>query len=75
MIGQSSKSKYIRNAHVGLLHLEHTTLWLGPGTGPRLVSYVPLDRETRERLERLEELADFRDGVRVEADGYRVATG
>ncbi|WP_405827394.1 helix-turn-helix transcriptional regulator [Streptomyces sp. NBC_00105] len=75
VIGQSSKSKYIRNAHVGLLHLEHTTLWLGPGTGPRLVSYVPLDRETRERLERLEVLAGFRDGVRVEADAYRVATG
>ncbi|MFG2989182.1 helix-turn-helix transcriptional regulator [Streptomyces sp. NPDC048257] len=51
--GQVSKSKYVRNAHVGLLHLEHTNLWLGPSTGPRLVTYVPLDPQTRERLEEL----------------------
>ncbi|MEU7605362.1 helix-turn-helix transcriptional regulator [Streptomyces sp. NPDC041003] len=57
VVGQSSKAKYIRNAHVGLLHVEHSTLWLGPGTGPRLVSYVPLDGETRERLEQLEDIA------------------
>ncbi|MER6448058.1 helix-turn-helix transcriptional regulator [Streptomyces venezuelae] len=54
--GQLSKAKYIRNAHVGLLHLEHTNLWLGPRTGPRLVTYVPLDQQTRERLEELERL-------------------
>ncbi|MFE9479160.1 helix-turn-helix transcriptional regulator [Streptomyces spororaveus] len=54
--GQPSKSKYIRNAHVGLLYLEHTNLWLGPRTGPRLVTYVPMDGETRERLEELERL-------------------
>lgn len=60
VVGQGAKSKYIRNAHVGLLHLEHTNLWLGPGTGPRLVSYVPLDQQTRDRLERLEELAKSR---------------
>ncbi|MFE7186655.1 helix-turn-helix transcriptional regulator [Streptomyces erythrochromogenes] len=63
VVGQSSKAKYLRNAHVGLLHVEHTTLWLGPGTGARLVSYVPLDGRTRERLERLEELAGTPDGV------------
>ncbi|MBT2455487.1 helix-turn-helix transcriptional regulator [Streptomyces sp. ISL-86] len=57
VVGQGTKAKHIRNAHVGLLHLEHTNLWLGPGNGPRLVSYVPLDGETRERLERLERLA------------------
>ncbi|WP_327419032.1 helix-turn-helix transcriptional regulator [Streptomyces sp. NBC_01233] len=71
VVGQSSKSKYIRNAHVGLLHVEHTNLWLGPGTGPRLVSYVPLDRETRERLEQLEHLAGSRDTAPVEVDAYR----
>ncbi|RSS81945.1 helix-turn-helix transcriptional regulator [Streptomyces sp. WAC06614] len=53
VVGQGAKSKYIRNPYVGLLHLEHTNLWLGPAQGPRLVSYVPLDEETRERLERL----------------------
>ncbi|MFF7300071.1 helix-turn-helix domain-containing protein [Streptomyces sp. NPDC008265] len=63
VVGQSAKAKYIRNAHVGLLHVEHTTLWLGPGTGARLVSYVPLDARTRERLERLEELAAARERV------------
>ncbi|WP_405533222.1 helix-turn-helix transcriptional regulator [Streptomyces avidinii] len=55
--GQVSKAKYIRNAHVGMLHVEHTNLWLGPRTGPRVVTYVPLDEETRERLEALAELA------------------
>ncbi|WP_079403366.1 helix-turn-helix transcriptional regulator [Streptomyces sp. 3211] len=55
--GQVAKAKYIRNAHVGMLHVEHTNLWLGPRTGPRLVTYVPLDGETRERLEALAELA------------------
>ncbi len=55
--GQVAKAKYIRNAHVGMLHVEHTNLWLGPRTGPRLVTYVPLDEETRERLEALAALA------------------
>ncbi|MFJ3922155.1 helix-turn-helix transcriptional regulator [Streptomyces sp. NPDC090022] len=56
VVGQGAKAKYIRNAHVGLLYLEHTNLWLGPASGPRLVAYVPLDEQTRERLERLERL-------------------
>ncbi|MFF5778753.1 helix-turn-helix transcriptional regulator [Streptomyces virginiae] len=55
--GQVAKSKYVRNAHVGMLYLEHNNLWLGPRTGPRLVTYVPLDQESRERLEELERLA------------------
>lgn len=54
--GQVAKSKYIRNAHVGMLYLEHNNLWLGPRTGPRLVTYVPLDQESRERLQELERL-------------------
>ncbi|GHB56610.1 DNA-binding protein [Streptomyces cirratus] len=57
VVGQGGKSKYIRNRHVGLLHLEHTNLWLGPAAGPRLVTYVPLDEETRGRLERLRSLS------------------
>ncbi|MFE5808961.1 helix-turn-helix transcriptional regulator [Streptomyces sp. NPDC056491] len=61
--GPIAKSKYIRNAHVGVLHLEHTNLWLGPSTGPRLVTYVPLDPQTRERLESLERLATSADAA------------
>ncbi|WP_079191621.1 MmyB family transcriptional regulator [Streptomyces sp. CB00455] len=57
VIGQGGKTKYIRNAHVGLLHLEHTNLWLGPAAGSRLVTYVPVDEETRARLVRLQALA------------------
>ncbi|MET8753129.1 helix-turn-helix domain-containing protein [Streptomyces sp. NPDC004667] len=53
VVGPGGKAKYIFNAQVGLLHLEHTNLWLGPAAGPRLVTYVPLDEESRERLVRL----------------------
>jgi hypothetical protein len=31
-------------------------LWLGPTAGPRLVGYVPLDDESRARLEKLQAL-------------------
>lgn len=57
VVDQSGRTKYVRNAHVGLLHLEHNNLWLGPTAGPRLVSYVPLDDDSRERLEKLQALA------------------
>ncbi|MFE9793099.1 helix-turn-helix transcriptional regulator [Streptomyces goshikiensis] len=63
VVGTGGRSKYIRNPHVGLLRLEHTHLWLGPGAGPRLVTYVPMDGETRERLERLRELSRTEAGV------------
>ena len=53
----AGRAKVIRNARVGVLHLEHTNLWLGPAAGPRLGTYVPLDEESRARLERLLELA------------------
>lgn len=60
VVGAGSRTKIFRNAHVGLLRLEHTDLWLGPSSGPRMVTYAPADEETRERLERLQalELAD-----------------
>ncbi|MEU4499555.1 helix-turn-helix domain-containing protein [Streptomyces sp. NPDC023998] len=57
VVSQGGRTKLIRNAHVGLLHLEHNNLWLGPTAGPRLISYVPLDAESRERLEQLQALA------------------
>ncbi|MFI1399887.1 helix-turn-helix transcriptional regulator [Streptomyces sp. NPDC020681] len=57
VVGLGGRNKLIRNAHVGLLRLEHNNLWLGPSAGPRLISYVPLDAESRERLEKLHTLA------------------
>ncbi|MER8001772.1 helix-turn-helix transcriptional regulator [Streptomyces sp. NPDC095613] len=51
------RTKRFVNAEVGTLTLEHTNLWLGPSSGPRLVSYIPLDDESRLRLERLQALA------------------
>ncbi|MGW2992529.1 MmyB family transcriptional regulator [Streptomyces sp. NPDC001193] len=53
VLGLGAKTKYVRNAHVGLLHLEHTNLWLGPAAGPRLVTMVPVDEASRAALERL----------------------
>ncbi|WKX70226.1 helix-turn-helix domain-containing protein [Streptomyces sp. XD-27] len=57
VVAHVARTKYIRNAHVGLLHVEHTHLWLGPSAGPRLVTYVPIDDESRQRLEKLQALA------------------
>lgn len=64
-----SRAKVIRNAHVGVLRLDHTNLWLGPAAGPRLGTYVPLDEASRAGLERLLELA-----VREEAAAPEAAT-
>lgn len=56
VVGTASKTKRFVNARVGELIVEHTNLWLSPANGSRLVSYVPADDRTRERLERLHEL-------------------
>ncbi|MEV0448307.1 helix-turn-helix domain-containing protein [Streptomyces sp. NPDC050600] len=56
VVDQSGRTKLIRNAHVGLLRLEHTNLYLGPAAGPRLVTYVPVDEASRAGVERLREL-------------------
>lgn len=56
VVSSGGRSKIFRNAHVGLLRVETSDLWLGPSAGPRLVTYVPRDEETRERLERLQAL-------------------
>jgi hypothetical protein len=39
--------------------LEHTSYWIGPHSGTRVVVYTPLDEETRRRLEKLA-LMEFR---------------
>ncbi|MER7669708.1 helix-turn-helix transcriptional regulator [Kitasatospora sp. NPDC096128] len=38
---------------VGLLRCEYTNFWLGPRLGTRLISYTPLDEETRVLMDRL----------------------
>lgn len=57
VIGARSKTKQFLNPHVGLLTLDHTDLWLSPDFGARMVTYVPSDEETRERLEKLHAFA------------------
>ncbi|WP_405853516.1 helix-turn-helix transcriptional regulator [Streptomyces sp. NBC_00090] len=67
VVDQGGRVKLIRNAHVGLLRLDHTNLWLGPTSGARLATYVPVDAESRAGVERLLELvlADERAGERA----------
>ncbi|MGW2030098.1 helix-turn-helix transcriptional regulator [Streptomyces spinosus] len=60
VVDTRSKSKEFLNPHVGLLSLEHTDLWLAPEVGARMVTYTPRNEETRERLERLYEIARAR---------------
>ncbi|MFF1922710.1 helix-turn-helix domain-containing protein [Streptomyces sp. NPDC058221] len=56
VVSSGGRSKVFRNPYVGLLRVETSDLWLGPSAGPRLVSYVPRDEETHERLQRLQDL-------------------
>ncbi|ANH91414.1 hypothetical protein A8713_09690 [Streptomyces sp. SAT1] len=49
--------KEFRNAYVGRLTVDHTDLWLSPDVGPRVVTYVPADEESRQRLEKLHAIA------------------
>ena len=70
VVGARSKRKQFRNAHVGLLTLDHTDLWLGPHNGPRMVTYAPADEESRGRLERLREIA-----MESEAEGAGAGAG
>jgi transcriptional regulator with XRE-family HTH domain len=60
VVGAGDKTKRILNSRVGQLNLEHTNLWLGPAAGPRLVSYIPVDDESRRRLELLQTLEPAR---------------
>ncbi|KPI05552.1 hypothetical protein OK074_4471 [Actinobacteria bacterium OK074] len=59
---RTSKRKQFRNAHVGLLSVDHTDMWLTPNGGPRMVSYVPADDASREGLEKLYAIALEREG-------------
>ena len=56
--GVENRAKLLMNSHVGLLRLQHTSYWIGPRSGTRVVVYTPLDEEARRRLEKLA-LVDF----------------
>ncbi|MEV5382692.1 helix-turn-helix transcriptional regulator [Streptomyces sp. NPDC052721] len=57
VVDTRSKTKEFLNPYVGHLSLEHTDLWLAPEVGARMVTYTPRNEETRERLEKLYEIA------------------
>ncbi|MFF7893961.1 helix-turn-helix domain-containing protein [Streptomyces sp. NPDC007907] len=57
VVAHRSKRKEFRNRHVGRITVDHTDLWLTPGAGPRIVTYVPADEESRERLDMLQAMA------------------
>ncbi|CAL9438934.1 hypothetical protein SUDANB96_02218 [Streptomyces sp. enrichment culture] len=57
VVAHRSKRKQFLNRHVGLVTVDHTDLWLAPEAGPRMVTYVPADEVSRERLERLHAMA------------------
>ncbi|WP_406203081.1 MULTISPECIES: helix-turn-helix transcriptional regulator [unclassified Streptomyces] len=57
VVAHRSKRKEFLNRHVGRVVVDHTDLWLSPEVGPRMVTYVPADEESRERLEKLHEIA------------------
>ncbi|MEU9223293.1 helix-turn-helix domain-containing protein [Streptomyces massasporeus] len=65
VVSHRTKRKEFLNRHVGRVTVDHTDLWLTPGTGPRIVTYVPADEESRERLERLREIAVGRAAATV----------
>ncbi|MFG3257885.1 helix-turn-helix transcriptional regulator [Streptomyces sp. NPDC048172] len=50
------KHKRFLNPHVGMLQFTYHGLWLNPAEGARMGVYVPVDEQTRERVERLHAL-------------------
>ncbi|MEV5815588.1 MmyB family transcriptional regulator [Streptomyces mutabilis] len=57
VVAHRGKRKEFLNRYVGRVRVDHTDLWLGPGAGPRMVTYVPCDEESRQRLEELHAIA------------------
>ncbi|KUL21569.1 XRE family transcriptional regulator [Streptomyces regalis] len=62
VVAHRTKRKEFLNRHVGRVVVDHTDLWLSPEVGPRMVTYVPADEVSRERLVRLREIAVDRRG-------------
>ena len=48
------------NPHVGILNMEHTSLWFNPRSDNRMAVHTPLDDDTRTRLEQLHTIARTR---------------
>ncbi|MDQ0748324.1 hypothetical protein QF034_002555 [Streptomyces africanus] len=61
VVAHRTKRKEFLNHHVGRITVDHTDFWLTPGTGPRIVTYVPADQESRDRLEQLRSIALSRE--------------
>jgi transcriptional regulator with XRE-family HTH domain len=57
--GVENRAKLVLHDRVGLLRLDHTSYWLGPRAGFRVVVYTPVDEEGRRQLEKLALLDDF----------------
>ena len=57
VIEPRSRRKEFMNRYVGQVCVDHTDLWLGPEAGPRMVTYAPVDEESRRRLEKLHAIA------------------
>ncbi len=53
VLGPENRTKLLMHADVGLLRLNHTSFWLAPLIGTRMVTYTPIDEEARQRLETL----------------------
>ena len=64
VVQPANSPKRFLNTRVGMLNMEHVSMWLGPRNGTRMVVYTPLDETTRVRLERLHALAVREAGAR-----------
>nr|WP_175647397.1 helix-turn-helix transcriptional regulator [Streptomyces cyaneochromogenes] len=61
VVAHRSKRKEFLNRQVGRVVVDHTDMWLSPQVGPRMVTYVPADEESGEKLRRLHETALARE--------------
>ncbi|MFF1785478.1 helix-turn-helix transcriptional regulator [Kitasatospora sp. NPDC058243] len=53
VMGPSNGIKRFQVPGVGLLRCEYTNFWLGPRLGTRMITYTPLDEETRALMDQL----------------------
>src|SRR5690606_18800250 len=52
-----NRPKRFRHPELGLLEFRHTNLWLAPHAGTKIVTYVPMNSTTAERVQLLHERA------------------
>ncbi|MFF9284528.1 helix-turn-helix transcriptional regulator [Streptomyces griseosporeus] len=71
VVAHRTKRKEFVNRYVGRLTVDHTDLWLNPELGARMVTYVPADEETQERLEKLHAIALAKAAGDLPAPGPR----